>query len=214
MDHNERKAVVRRSVVRGLTKMSGVPLLRPVGTFGMRRIFDSLANDWEKIRAEPVYRDAFNRAMDAIPGHFPTAGTPTNALDVACGTGIASGLLRDRWPDLDLTGIDISPQMIEIARSLVPGVSFDVGSALNLPYDDETYDLIVSLDGLFDIAELSRVAKPGAIIVVVYSRGGSIPIRTSPKDIAKSLTALGNKTEIVMDDAWIVWACKSIAIQA
>ncbi len=47
-----------------------------------------------------------------------------SVVDFACGTGRVTGLLAERLPDADVTGVDVAESMLEIAREEVPGVRF------------------------------------------------------------------------------------------
>jgi trans-aconitate 2-methyltransferase len=51
------------------------------------------------------------------------------AVDLGCGPGNSTALLRDRWPDAKLTGIDNSPEMLERARRELPSVEWVLGDA-------------------------------------------------------------------------------------
>ena len=42
---------------------------------------------------------------------------PRSVIDLGCGPGNSTRLLRDRWPDADVTGVDSSVEMLEQARS-------------------------------------------------------------------------------------------------
>lgn len=66
---------------------------------------------------------------------------PGTIVDVGCGPGNSTLVLRDMFPDADIEGIDSSPEMIEKARSGNPGMDFRVGDARCL---DGNYDLIYS----------------------------------------------------------------------
>lgn len=200
---------MRRAAVRTLTRMTATPALRPLGAAGMRMLFDRLADDWEKIRADPVYRDAFKAGLEALPRQFPQLQRrPERVLDVACGTGIATAMLRERLHEADILGIDISPQMIEHARKLVPNVRFEVASTLDLPYGDATFDLVTSLDGIFVVAELARVTAHGGAIVLVYSRGAHIPVARPLEQLATEARAAGLQCITDASSAWWLWAMK------
>ncbi|MFC5728554.1 MULTISPECIES: methyltransferase domain-containing protein [Nocardioides] len=54
------------------------------------------------------------------------ATDPGVVVDLGCGPGNLTALLRQRWPDARVTGIDSSPEMIEAARRGVPAVTFAV----------------------------------------------------------------------------------------
>ena len=68
-----------------------------------------------------------------------------NILDIGCGTGNYTKLLRDRFSSAKIKAVDISPRMIDIARRKLPdkSVEFVVGDAERLPFN-EKFDLITS----------------------------------------------------------------------
>jgi len=98
-----------------------------------------------------------------------------SALDVACGSGkLTAQLVRIAGPDGRVVGLDFSSQMLEVARREHPGVEFTDGDALNLPFDDATFDAATIAFGLRNLAdpvrglrEMLRVVKPGGRAVVL-----------------------------------------------
>lgn len=101
--------------------------------------------------------------------------TGTSALDVACGTGNLA--IPAAKIGATVTGVDIAPNLIEsaIARAVATGVEakFDVGDAEDLPYDDASFDVVMTMFGAMfaprpDVtaAELIRVCKPGGLIAM------------------------------------------------
>ena len=57
------------------------------------------------------------RVCDRLLAEFkPAAQGPQRILDAGCGTGYGARLLRGRWPDARLTGVDFAPAMLHIAR--------------------------------------------------------------------------------------------------
>jgi SAM-dependent methyltransferase len=104
------------------------------------------------------------------------AVTPgTRMLDVACGAGqIAIPAAR---AGVQVTGIDIAANLIDQARLRAQAegvtVQFDEGDAEQLPYEDASFDVVVSLIGAMFApqpdrvaAELLRVCRPGGRIVM------------------------------------------------
>ncbi len=96
-------------------------------------------------------------------------------LDVACGTGNLA--IPAAKAGVDVTGIDIAPNLIEQAqaRAAAIGVNavFEVGDAEALPYDDNSFDIVMTMFGAMfaprpDVtaAELIRVCKPGGLIAM------------------------------------------------
>jgi demethylmenaquinone methyltransferase/2-methoxy-6-polyprenyl-1,4-benzoquinol methylase len=97
------------------------------------------------------------------------------ALDVACGSGkLTAELARLAAPNGRVLGLDFSPQMLEVARREHPGIEFLEGDALNLPFDDVSFDASTIAFGLRNLAdpirglrEMVRVIKPGGRAVVL-----------------------------------------------
>lgn len=97
----------------------------------------------------------------------------SHVLDVACGTGTTSLYLSDKY-GCQITGFDISEDLIKIAnKSLEQNdrdgkVKFEVANALELPYPDNSFDIVISQAFfiLIDekekaLKEIVRVLKPG-----------------------------------------------------
>ena len=77
---------------------------------------------------------------------------PERALEVGTGTGAGALLVAREFPQASVRGVDISEEMIRAAQSKVgldPSgrVAFRVADAAELPYDDESFDLIAHLKG-------------------------------------------------------------------
>lgn len=97
-------------------------------------------------------------------------------LDVGCGAG---GELRNfiRYGALpeNLHGIDLLPDRIELAKRLSPNINFICNDASNLPYDNESFDIVMQFTVFTSIldkdmklkiaSEMLRVLKPDGIII-------------------------------------------------
>jgi len=98
-----------------------------------------------------------------------------SALDVACGSGkLTAELISLAGPRGRVVGLDFSPQMLEIARRNHPGIEFLEGDALNLPFDDASFDASTIAFGLRNLSdpirglrEMLRVVKAGGRTVVL-----------------------------------------------
>jgi ubiquinone/menaquinone biosynthesis C-methylase UbiE len=90
-------------------------------------------------------------------------------LDVACGTGAVTRLLVERVaPGGEVTGLDLSERMLEVARSAVPGATFVAADARELPFANASFDAATCQQGLqfvpepvLALRELRRVLGPG-----------------------------------------------------
>ena len=67
-------------------------------------------------------------------------------LDVACGTGALSRRLAQAGASV--TGIDLAPPMLAVARELSEGIAFIEGSADALPFPDDSFDVVTCQQGL------------------------------------------------------------------
>jgi len=96
-------------------------------------------------------------------------------LDVACGAGQIS--IPAARAGIKATGVDIAPSSLESARKRAEeglDVTFDEGDAENLPYDDNSFDVVATVVGAMFAAqpdkvasELLRVCKSGGRILMV-----------------------------------------------
>lgn len=66
---------------------------------------------------------------------------PRSVVDIGCGPGNSTAVLKAVFPDADIVGIDNSSNMIEKARMEHPDITFQIGDALSFEGD---YDLIFS----------------------------------------------------------------------
>lgn len=98
-------------------------------------------------------------------------------LDVACGTGEFEPLLLAENPNQSIVGVDISEEMLEIARSKCHHhrhVSFQTASATSLPFADSTFDVVICANAFhyFDrpenaLLEMRRVLTPQGRVVIL-----------------------------------------------
>lgn len=109
-------------------------------------------------------------ALSGIPRKFNG-----KMLEVPVGTGILTMPVYKTLPDADVTCLDYSPDMMEKAKRQavkqgLENISFMQGDAGKLPFDDGSFDLVLSLNGFHAFPdkeaayrEVFRVLKPGGI---------------------------------------------------
>ena len=109
-------------------------------------------------------------ALGAKSGHF---------LDVGTGPAQIPILLAQRCPEIRITAIDLSKEMLKIAKrhiasaALTSRITLEQVDAKALPYPDNTFDGIISNsivhhihDSLRAMQEMSRVVKPGGLVLI------------------------------------------------
>ena len=106
---------------------------------------------------------------------------PAHVLDLGTGTGVVALALAERYPAAEVTGIDLSPGMVEEARQklspeLAGRVRFEVGDASALEYPDGAFDLVVLSNMIPFYDELARIVARGGTLVFSFSRGAETPI--------------------------------------
>lgn len=119
------------------------------------------------------------------------ASQPKVILDVATGTGDLALEMYKRLNPTKIIGMDISPNMLEIAKKKVDSkdwsnqISMELGDSENLTYNDEYFDLTTSSFGVRNFADLKKglsemyrvTKKGGSIMVLEFSRPRMFPIK-------------------------------------
>lgn len=139
---------------------------RPLG-----RMFDGLAPTWDQLRVTPVHLAPLEAALDRI-------AAPTRVLDLGTGTGGGARVLASRYPEAEVTGADLSPEMIREAKARGTRETYVAADASALPFADNAFDLVTLLNAIPFYDELARVVAPGGAVVIAYSRGAATPIYT------------------------------------
>ena len=149
----------------------------------VRHLFDQFSADYDlRMREHLAYRapEILRELADLVmPG-----ASGLEALDLGCGTGLAGEIFQDMVSAID--GIDLSPAMIEKARSLALYRNLEVGDIeTKLHADGGSYDLVLAADTLVYLGDLSvtlagvaRRLKPRGMFVftVEESQGGDFEL--------------------------------------
>ncbi len=97
-----------------------------------------------------------------------------SVLDVGCGIGLTESVLHRHVGVLE--GVDVSSEMVAIARQRVPKVSFQVYDGRRLPYSDEAFDLAILVCILHHVPPKERPDLIREIGRVVRRRTGHVAI--------------------------------------
>ena len=144
-------------------------VVRPVNN----AIYEALGERWYAADDDPV---ALLRAESRLRNPWLAArlrercGERARVLDVGCGAGFSSNYLAREGHEV--TGIDASPESLAVAarHDETRSVKYQLGDALSLPHDNESFDAVCAMDFLEHvedpgavIAECSRVLRPGGV---------------------------------------------------
>ena len=129
--------------------------------------FDEMSSDYSNTLGK--YTEPMNYALiKELDGkNFKTL------LDVGCGNGIFLSMVLNKF-DVEVSGIDISPGMIEKSKELLDGrADLKVGDSEHLPWNDKSFDIVTCSASFHHypgpelaLKEMKRVLRPGGILMI------------------------------------------------
>jgi ubiquinone/menaquinone biosynthesis C-methylase UbiE len=138
--------------------------------------------------AAAMRRQALVPLRTALAGDRATGRGTARLLDVACGTGRFLREVKANYPRLHITGLDLSPHYLEVARrELKPWsrVRLVEGAAEAMPFADAEFDVVTCIYLFHELpprirrkvaAEIARVLRPvGTLIFVDSLQSGDEP---------------------------------------
>ena len=139
----------------------------------VRAMFDRIARVYDLMNS--VMTVGLHHRWRERAADLAALGPGDRALDVATGTGdLAIELERRVGESGRVVGSDFSEGMLELARQKTAAVDFEQGNALELPYEDDSFDAATVGFGarnFSDLArglgEMARVVRPGGRVVVL-----------------------------------------------
>jgi ubiquinone/menaquinone biosynthesis C-methylase UbiE len=116
-------------------------------------------------------------------------------LDIACGTGIVARVAKRRLGDEgQVVGIDVSPDMLAVARAVAPAIEWREGNAAALPLrDGEQFDVVICQQGLQFFPDKSAailqmrkaLAKGGRLAIATWRSDDEIPFFRELRRVAE-----------------------------
>jgi ubiquinone/menaquinone biosynthesis C-methylase UbiE len=163
--------------------------MEPSGSHDANRAYyDAFSAEYEAERGQNDpggYHDLLDELETGFVERF---GRGKDVLEVGCGTGLV--MLRLQKFARSVKGVDLSPGMLEKAKAR--GLDGVVGSATDLPFPDESFDVTCSFKVLAHVPEIekaldemTRVTRPGGVVIAEFYNP------TSLRGLAKRLAPPG-----------------------
>jgi SAM-dependent methyltransferase len=153
--------------------MTEAPFLRAT-----RESYDAMAADHADRVSSELRDKPLDRALLAAFAEWVRGAGAGPVADVGCGRGGVTAVLRELG--LDAFGVDLSPEMIALARRAHPDVRFEVGSMLALDLPDASLAGLLANYSIIHVpweyraevfAEFHRVLAPGGELMLVFQVG-------------------------------------------
>lgn len=130
--------------------------------------YDYNKNIWGRGMASLSFNSpAYFRLKNALKFLNKKSG---NVLELGCGAGQFIRAIKNKRPDINCYGCDISKTAIEEANKIGGGIKYDVSEENNLPYEDNFFDSVLIFDVLEHVEnpdiilkEVNRILKPGGM---------------------------------------------------
>ena len=149
------------------------------GPDDVRRTYDLIAHDYDREIGDELDHKPLDRALLTALVELVGSG---RLADVGCGPGHVTRYLATLHDDV--VGLDLSPEMVAIARSHAPGLSFDVASMLALPVADGSWAGAVAMYSVIHLsaaerrtalAELAGLWPGGHLLLAFHVSGPDLP---------------------------------------
>jgi ubiquinone/menaquinone biosynthesis C-methylase UbiE len=137
-----------------------------------KELFDRWANSYDWTFPSFIYQAIHQRLITKVE-LLPHA----NILDLGCGTGRLLDRLATQFPEITATGLDLSPQMLRVARQNNrhrPRLIYLEGNAENLPFAEGQFDAVFNTISFLHypqpeqvLNEVARVLSPGGKFYLV-----------------------------------------------
>ena len=149
-----------------------------------KEIFDRWANSYDWTFPSFIYQAIHKRLLSQVE-LLPNA----NVLDLGCGTGRLLDRLATQFPEIRATGLDLSSQMLRVARQNNrhrPRLIYIEGNAENLPFAEGQFDAVFNTISFLHypqpeqvLKEVARVLSPGGrfyLVDITFNNSSSCQI--------------------------------------
>jgi ubiquinone/menaquinone biosynthesis C-methylase UbiE len=142
----------------------------PTEELKQRNYYERTAEHYDLMHVDPA--DEHSKALNTFMALAEIAGPVDSVLDVGAGTGRALNKLKERWPDTKVIGIEPVDALRAVGhKNGISKKELVFGDALDLQFNDNSFDYVIETAALHHIAkpsiavkEMARVAKKGIMI--------------------------------------------------
>jgi ubiquinone/menaquinone biosynthesis C-methylase UbiE len=166
--------------------------------------YDAVASAYARVLPDTSFEAAIDLAMiDHFLARMPEGGS---VIDAGCGAGRMLRFIHDHDRSLRLSGADLSPRMVAEAKRAAPFAELAEANLEALPFSDEEFDGVLAWysiihtppHALSDVfAELRRVMRPGAALLLGYQSGTGMRVLKRPYGEDAELTSFLHNTAYV-----------------
>jgi SAM-dependent methyltransferase len=151
----------------------------PADRAAVRASYDRVADEYVRCIAGELAHKPFDRAL--LDRFAARVGADGPLVDVGCGPGHVAGYLHAHGADV--RGMDLSPAMVQRARTLFPEVPFEVGDVAAIAAADASWAGAVAFYSLIHLPrgelaaalrELRRVLRPDAPLLLAFHVGDEV----------------------------------------
>jgi SAM-dependent methyltransferase len=142
----------------------------------VQQSYDRVADEYvarifDELKDKPLDRQLLDRFANQVRGHGIVC-------DMGCGPGHIARYLHELG--VPVIGVDLSPEMVERARRLNPGIEFSQGNMLSLDVADNAWAGTAAFYSIIHIPrpqvvralqELRRVMRPGGVLLLAFHVG-------------------------------------------
>ncbi|HPN81599.1 MAG TPA: class I SAM-dependent methyltransferase [bacterium] len=163
-----------------------------------KNLHDQLADNYESIREKQAngryYSLEWIRYLLGLLPNKPYV----RILDLGCGTAIAYEIVRNKFPQTEYIGVDLSERMIDAGKRKYPGVDLRVMDCENLEFSDGSFDVIIARSILHHVPnperslrEIKRVLVGDGVVVISEPHRNVFTFL--PREILKMITGKFDK---------------------
>jgi SAM-dependent methyltransferase len=168
------------------------PITWPLLRGWSRRFWDEAAAGW----GDRVDRSGPEYLAPLAAGLLKVRPEPERALDIGTGLGDAALLVAREFPRARVRGVDLSEEMVRRAQARIGldpegRVAFKVADAADLPFEDDSFDLVTQLNVPPFFSEIARVLRPGGFVLIAASWGECTPFYTPDSVLRRGFRRAG-----------------------